>query len=69
MVPPVNPSSTTGQKSLMKRASDVPPLVEKKGDSPITPATVSLINWVNLPGAVRNDTPLVWAVTVNSQPA
>ena len=55
MVVPARPSSTTGQTSLMKRASDVPPLVEKNGDWPVMLATVSLISWVNLPGAVRND--------------
>ena len=62
MVAPANPSSTTGQISLMKRASEVPPLVEKNGAWPVTLATVSLTSWVNLPGAVRKDTPLVWLV-------
>ena len=42
----------------MKRASEVPPLVEKTGDWPVTRATVSLTSWVNFPGWVRKETPL-----------
>ena len=34
----------------------------------MTDDTVSLTSWVNLPGAVRNETPLVWDVTVMAQP-
>ena len=33
------PNSTTGQASLMKRASDVPPLVESAGRRPVTSST------------------------------
>ena len=36
MLPPNRPNSTTGQMSLMKRASDVPPLVESFGRRPVT---------------------------------
>ena len=31
------------------------------GDVPVTLATVSLTSWVNFPGVVRKDTPLIWA--------
>src|SRR5271165_22460 len=47
------PSSTTGQAFLMKRASDVPPLVDKFGRRPVTSSTAAATRSVNGPGFVK----------------
>ncbi len=47
-------NSTTGQMSLMKRASDVPPPVVRAGTRPVTDLTASLSVETSGPGFVRN---------------
>ncbi len=49
MVAPTRPISTTGQASLMKRASEVPPLVESCGRRPVTSSTALATRSVKAP--------------------
>ena len=52
-----SPNSATGQWSLMKRASDVPPVVLRAGVTPVTAATESAMIVLNRPGGVTKASP------------
>ena len=53
------PRSTTGQTALMKRASEVPPLVESAGRRPVTSSTAAATRSVNGPRVVRKASALL----------
>src|SRR5450759_5438185 len=60
MVCPTRPNSTTGQWAVMKRASEVPPLVESCGVRPVTFVIASVTSSVNGPGSVTNTQAFEW---------
>ena len=53
MVLPTKPNSTTRAASLIKRASDVPPLVDNSGCLPVTECTAALRLSTKLFGAEK----------------
>ena len=57
---PPSPTSTTGQWSLMNRASEVPPEVESSGRTPVSASTARTTRSENGPGAVRKLSPATW---------
>lgn len=59
MVWPTSPNSTTGQKFLMNRASDVPPLVASAGCRPVTASTASERSRIRSSDRVRKTSEIV----------
>src|SRR5260370_42298210 len=55
----MRPSSTTGQALLMKRASEVPPLVDSAGRRPVTASTAPATRSVKGPRSVTKASALV----------
>jgi len=59
MVALTSPNSITGQTLRRNRASDVPPVVEGSGSTPVSAFTAAAILSLKAPGGVRNGSPLM----------
>ena len=58
MVAPTRPSSTTGQSARMKRASEMPPVVQSSGSRPATSRTAPAQISTKSPGSVMKAFPV-----------
>ena len=57
MVALTRPNSITGQTSRRKRASEVPPVVDASGSTPVSAFTAAAMMSENAPGGVRKGSP------------